>query len=114
MVQALNVDSSNGDLRKYASILLDQGVNTAIVKLGANGVAVATNNYFTQYPPLPPSKIISVTGAGDSLVGGFVYGILSGVSLDGAIKYGLVCAKLALESDWAVSQVLDPSKLKDS
>jgi len=98
--------------------LLNAGVQNVIVKMGADGVLVGSRNFISgtdeiidgihyhHYAPLQPEKIVSVTGAGDSLAGATIFALLQGKSLDESVRFGLLSAKLSLESDSAVSPMV--------
>lgn len=107
---------------KHAAVLLRAGVKNVIVKMGANGVLVGSSTplsatstiyhleeqtfHFQHYKAPKVTTIINVTGAGDSLVGGVVWGLLRGNSLHNSLQFGLIAAKLSLESDHSVSELL--------
>lgn len=58
-----------------ADILLERGVELAIVKLGAEGVLVATATASVVVPPRPV-KVVCGLGAGDAFGGAVVHGLL--------------------------------------
>ena len=58
------------------------------------------------------SKIVDVTGAGDALVAGLVYGIYKGYSLKVAAKFGLRAAALTISTKEAVRRDLREGLLK--
>eukprot|EP01120_Amphizonella_sp_Union-15-10_P003706 TRINITY_DN14121_c0_g1_i1.p1 TRINITY_DN14121_c0_g1~~TRINITY_DN14121_c0_g1_i1.p1 ORF type:complete len:240 (-),score=35.84 TRINITY_DN14121_c0_g1_i1:30-653(-) len=112
MVEALCGTSFDRDVKKCISVVLEHGVKVVILKLGEKGVAVASKDIFHEFLPYPPKEIVNVTGAGDSLVAGFVYGLTIGATLEQCIKYGLGCAKLSLENQAAISPYLTPDLLE--
>jgi sugar/nucleoside kinase (ribokinase family) len=63
------------------------GVETVLVKLGADGV-FAKNSKGQHRLPAHKVKVVDTTGAGDAACGGFLYGYLHGWGL-------LECAKMA-------------------
>jgi 5-dehydro-2-deoxygluconokinase len=57
--------------------LLDHGVELAVVKMGAEGVLVATDDQTTVVPPHPVDVVCGL-GAGDAFGAALVHGLLSG------------------------------------
>jgi 5-dehydro-2-deoxygluconokinase len=60
-----------------ADRLLDRGVAIAVVKLGGDGVLVATNEERQRVPPVPVDVVCGL-GAGDAFGGALCHGLLSG------------------------------------
>jgi sugar/nucleoside kinase (ribokinase family) len=61
-----------------------------------------------------PGKVINVkncTGAGDSLVGGIVYGLLEGKTIFESCHMGMIAARRSLSSDHAINPDLCPQDL---
>eukprot|EP00003_Mantamonas_plastica_P022145 TRINITY_DN3716_c0_g1_i1.p1 TRINITY_DN3716_c0_g1~~TRINITY_DN3716_c0_g1_i1.p1 ORF type:complete len:110 (+),score=22.71 TRINITY_DN3716_c0_g1_i1:314-643(+) len=84
-----------------------------IVKLGSNGVLVAAmpndsdQESFHYFPALrAPSRVINVTGCGDSFLGAFVAALCKDYSVLEAIPFGLSAANLSLSSENAVNERL--------
>lgn len=67
--------------------------------------------YFKYFPVIPVTKIINVTGAGDSFVGGVLWGVLKGNNIQDSIQFGIVAAKLSIESDFAINPSLSENLL---
>ena len=67
----------------------------AVVSLGGQGAlgAFQENCYFVQAPQV---KIKSKVGAGDSMVGGLVYGFSKGCDFKTALRYGVTCGTAAV------------------
>ena len=61
-----------------ADRLLDRGVELAVVKMGADGVLVATPDGRWSVPPLPV-EVVCGLGAGDAFGGALVDGLLAGL-----------------------------------
>lgn len=64
-----------------ADRLLDAGVRLAIVKLGADGVLLATASERVRIPALPITVVCGL-GAGDAFGGALCHGLLNGWDLD--------------------------------
>jgi 5-dehydro-2-deoxygluconokinase len=69
-----------------ADALLERGVELAIVKLGADGVLVATRDERTRVEPVPV-EVVCGLGAGDAFGGALCHGLLSGVDPVEAVKF---------------------------
>lgn len=107
----------------YAYQLIAVGVKYVVIKMGENGALLATstklgsdflgfsNFFYKHYHAFKPSRILDVTGAGDSLVGGTVWALLQGHSIEQSLQFGLKAARLSLESDSAVSPILSKDLL---
>lgn len=68
-----------------AQSLLDRGVKSVIVKLGANGCWVETNQISTHLPA-SRTKVVDTTGAGDAFAAGLIAGLLKGFDLVNACR----------------------------
>jgi 5-dehydro-2-deoxygluconokinase len=78
------VDESEPDAA--ADALLARGVALAIVKLGGEGVLVATPEERAVVPPVPV-EVVSGLGAGDAFGGALCHGLLSGKSPVEAVEF---------------------------
>ncbi|XP_025054678.1 uncharacterized protein LOC102384925 isoform X5 [Alligator sinensis] len=60
----------------------------------------------THYPAVPVSReeIVNVSGAGDSLMGGIISGLLAGYDTDTCVRMGLLSASFSLRSREPISQ----------
>jgi 5-dehydro-2-deoxygluconokinase len=102
------------DPDRAADALLGRGVGIAVVKLGGDGVLVATPDGRTVVPPRQ-IEVVCGLGAGDAFGGAFVHGLLAGwppariveyANVAGAIVAGrLMCAD-AMPTDVEVSGLL--------
>lgn len=63
---------------------------------------------------IQPYKVesIEVTGVGDALVAGLVYGIFKGFSLDIAVRYGLAAAALTISTPYTVNRAMNEEILR--
>lgn len=77
-----------------ATVLLQRGVKTAIVKLGALGVCGATagESFFV---PAFPVEAVDTTAAGDAFNGGLVAALAEGKSLRQAVVWGAAAGACA-------------------
>lgn len=70
--------------------ICDKGTGTVLVSMGARGILLVRKK--GQYLAVPPPvKVVNTIGAGDSAVAGFIFGILSGKTMQEA----LVCSVAA-------------------
>lgn len=65
------------DPHEAATRLLDRGIELALVKMGGEGVLVATQDERSIVPP-HPVEVVCGLGAGDAFGGALVHGLLSG------------------------------------
>lgn len=90
---------------ELANRLRAEGAGAVIVSMGDAGVFVASDSVYNHFDALP-SEVCDVTGAGDGMVSGILYGIAAGRRMDEAVRLGLACAALAIESDRSVNEDL--------
>ena len=69
------------DPNKAADDLLNRGISLAIVKMGGDGVLLATKEKVHVVKPLP-IKLVCGLGAGDAFGGALIHGLLSGWDLE--------------------------------
>jgi pseudouridine kinase len=87
-----------------AERILEKGVGTVVVTLGPEGIFVADGARGEVVPAIEPHGLLSdVTGAGDALVAGYIFG-LSGKRGD-PLQLGLAAASLALEDGGDLSRL---------
>ncbi|MEM7442655.1 MAG: carbohydrate kinase family protein [Pseudomonadota bacterium] len=97
--------SSSADVRELANRLRSDGAGTVIVAMGDDGAFIAADSVYDFYDPLP-TDVCDVTGAGDGMVSGILYGIAVGRPFSEAVRLGLACASLSIESDRSVNEDL--------
>jgi 5-dehydro-2-deoxygluconokinase len=73
------------DPKKAADDLLNRGISLAIVKMGGDGVLLATKDQSHVIKPLP-IKLVCGLGSGDAFGGALIHGLMSGWELE---KIGL-------------------------
>jgi 5-dehydro-2-deoxygluconokinase len=88
----------SGEPREAAARLLERGVQLAIVKLGGDGVLLATRHEQRQIAP-PAIDVLCGLGAGDAFGGGLCHGLLSGWATERAVAFanaagGIVASRL--------------------
>lgn len=95
---ASNVETASNSLVKL-------GVGNVIATLGSNGLCHTDKSKSTCYPSTA-IDIADVTGAGDSLTAGLIYGLLKYQSFEKACRCGLAAAALTLASKDTVNAAL--------
>jgi len=91
-----------------ASELLERGVRIAVVKLGADGVLVATAQQRAVVAPVPVTVVCGL-GAGDAFGGAFVHGLLADWPLEETARFAnaagaYVAGKLACADEMPTEQ----------
>ena len=74
----------DSEVAAAAQSLVSQGVETAIVTLGARGSLLATREGSRRIPPVKV-QAVDTTGAGDAFIGAFARYVAGGLSLDAAL-----------------------------
>ena len=82
------------DGRRAAAALLDLGAKTALVKMGAQGVAVAAPGGSTFIPAFKV-RAVDTTAAGDAFNGGMAAALVEGHPLETAVIWGAAAGALS-------------------
>jgi 5-dehydro-2-deoxygluconokinase len=108
------------DADAAADVLLGRGVEIAVVKLGADGVLVATSDERTLVPPVQV-EVVSGLGAGDAFGGALCHGLLAGWTPAEAVEFAnaagavvasrLLCAD-AMPTEAEVRELMDASRAR--
>jgi len=106
---------SRSEPEEAADVLLERGLGVAVVKLGGEGVLVATPEERRLLPPVPV-EVVCGLGAGDAFGGAFCHGLLSGFTPFEAAEFAnaagalvasrLLCAD-AMPTEAEVRSLLD-------
>jgi 5-dehydro-2-deoxygluconokinase len=80
-LQECEVALGSKDENEAADALLALGVKLAVIKLGADGVLLATSSERLRIAPTPV-EVVCGLGAGDAFGGALCYGILQGWGLE--------------------------------
>jgi len=115
--KSLSEENDMESIKNHSDVLLNEGCKFIIITMGERGVLLAFKdiNHINQYKHFPaiPANVIKVTGAGDTLVGGIIHGLLLGKTLEESIeKYGLLAAKLCIESREIVPPTIQSTFIK--
>ncbi|MBP2070265.1 1-phosphofructokinase [Anaerococcus nagyae] len=104
MIFGEKIDKSN--LLHYAKRLNDLGAQSVIISMGKDGSIFISEDLILKAEPIE-GRLINSVGAGDSMVGGFVYGLKNGLSKKEAYKLAVACgAATAFSEDIAKKELI--------
>lgn len=81
---------SDEKIVKYARKLIDQGAENVIVSLGKDGSIFVDNSVTYKAKPIE-GKLINSVGSGDSMVAGYIFGYMKGLSKLDSYKLAIAC-----------------------
>jgi len=90
-VEALEMDEVDDAARE---IINKGGCEIVVVSLGSQGAMLVTKD-FCEHISAPPVQKKSTVGAGDSMVGGMVWALSQGKSLQEMLRWGVACGSAA-------------------
>lgn len=95
------VDEPGADESTVAARLLARGVQTVLVKLGADGARAHTDQGVRHVAAVPVTAVDAV-GAGDAFSAGYLSGHLDGLDLDGRLRRAVTLGAFAVSGhgDW--------------
>lgn len=93
------------DVLYNAECLVEAGVGCAVIKCGDRGCVVKTKDQFFELPAYKSERVIDTTGAGDSFVAGFHYGLINGFSLRECGLFANAVASCTVEKLGATSGI---------
>ena len=93
---SMDEPGASGDPVDVARSLIDQGVGTALVTLGANGCVVAQGRQAFCIRP-PEIRVMDGFGAGAAFSAGTIYGVRSGWSLENSARFASAYSALKCE-----------------
>jgi len=118
-------DDEDTDIVGVVEELKARGAKNVIVSLGKRGIYISSGGGVSDFSereqgdPKPgkfmgpyKGEVVDVTGAGDALVAGLVYGIYKGYSLEMAARFGLAGAALTISTKEAVRKDLREGLLR--
>ena len=85
---------SDAAARAAASVLLSQGPRAVVLKLGARGALLATEDGM-QFIPAFPIRPVDAAGAGDAFTAGLVWARLQGWAWERSMRWASACGALA-------------------
>jgi len=106
-----NYEDTETNIPGAAEELLELGVKNVITTLGSKGLCYTTTAGSLYYDSIK-APLTDVTGAGDSLTAGFVYGMLRYGDIDTALKCGLAAASITIGSKETVASEMSESSIE--
>lgn len=96
LAKLVGVDDLSYDQVEEAArkIIESGGAEVVVVSLGPDGAMIITNDFF-QHVRVPKVEKRTTVGAGDSMVGGMVWALSNGDSIEDVIKWGVACGSAA-------------------
>jgi pseudouridine kinase len=86
------------------------GVGSVVITRGQEGAFVASPFDYDFFLP-PPVDVNEVTGAGDALIAGVIFGRIGGHDMQEAMSLGLACAAWAVETEATVNPALSADRV---
>lgn len=84
---------------RYAKELQERGARNVLVSMAGAGAVLAAEDGSTYESPAPDGTVVNSVGAGDSMVAGFLYGLLTTESFEQAFYTGLACGSASAFSE---------------
>ena len=97
------------DIRNAAQSFVDRGVRHVVVSLGKDG-ALYVGEEGCFYAPEIPVEVKSTVGAGDALVGGLLYGLVTGGSMREGFRAGAAAGTASVMTEG--TQLIVPADFK--
>ena len=104
----LHLLTKEQNVDRSAKVVLSMGPKKVIVKFGSKGAKCFSENEDIAVGVYPVKKVIDPTGAGDVFGGGFVSGLVDGLSIKEAMLRGSALASFCIE-DFGVKKLLNVS-----
>jgi len=95
------------DAVQAARMLSQAGVGTVVVKCGSRGCFIKRGEEEFTVPAVEGVRCVDTTGAGDSFVGGFLYGLANDLPLRECAVQANLCGARAVEKVGATTWVLE-------
>ena len=99
------------DMDKQAQYLLEQGIDTVIVTLGADGCFVKTRKE-AQYFPAVPFDVIDASGAADAFISALATYLLNGYELYEAVRIASYAAGFSISRQGVAPSLIDKNSLE--
>ena len=89
--------TGESDVYRNAEMFLEHGASCVVIKRGSKGCLIRTRERQIEVPAYAHAKSVDTTGAGDSFVAGFLYGLKKGMSLEECARFGCAVASCTVE-----------------
>lgn len=83
--------------RESARCFIEHGAQNVIIKCGKDGCTYRSQHEEIKIPAYPAADVIDTTGAGDSFVAGFIYGLTKGLATPDCCRYGCAVSSVVVE-----------------
>ena len=104
---------ATGDWRRAAGLLMERGASAVLVTKGKEGLSYFSDRDGCGNLPALITAVSDVTGAGDALAAGVLFGLHFGMDLKNACQFGQVCSHITLQSDESVSALLNRKRAEE-
>jgi sugar/nucleoside kinase (ribokinase family) len=97
----------------FLESLIDRGKRLAVCTMAdAGAIALDADRASYAVPAVPDVEIVDANGAGDAFFAGVLFGVLNGVPLERALRFGAIAGALAVTSPDLASADLTPERLR--
>ena len=96
-IQNTRLDSIQ-KITSAARELQNRGARNVLVSLGSDGALLAADDGYAYFCRIPEGQLIDSTGAGDSMVAGFVAKDLTGASKAECLQFAVACGSASAYS----------------
>ncbi|MBP3038521.1 winged helix-turn-helix transcriptional regulator [Bacillaceae bacterium Marseille-Q3522] len=104
--------ANEGDFFLAGQKIMKMGVEKVVITRAEQGVIYMTAEGDYGAVHAPTIHVEDATGAGDSLVAGIMYAYLKGANTEIALKFGISCSILTLQSPYTVNPDLNNKQLQ--
>jgi 1-phosphofructokinase len=91
-------------------IIKDHGVSIVLISMGGDGSILVTKDEAYKAEPIKV-EVKNTVGAGDSMVGGFLHGLINQLSMKTCLAYGTICGTLAVMTE--ANQMIDVKMVEE-
>lgn len=91
--------NTNEEIIIYAKKLQEMGAQNVLISLGKDGAILITKNQKVLYSKAPKGTVVNSVGAGDSMVAGFIAGLITFDDYEKAFKMGIAAGSASTFSE---------------
>lgn len=96
------------DIEAIKAFFAEFGLETLVIKMGERGCFATDFRQDVYLPASVPAELVKdTTGAGDSFVAGFLYGIMKGMKLEQALRFGTAMSAACIQTIGATKGVIE-------
>lgn len=89
--------TGKSDVYRNAEMFLEHGASCVVIKRGSKGCLIGTKERIVEISAYADAVCVDTTGAGDSFVAGFLYGLKNGMPLEECARFGCAVASCTVE-----------------